>query len=452
MTGINAALNTAVSGLLAQQQAIAATSENIANVNTENFARRDVNFFTDAIPNQFAGVNVEIVRAGVNRFLQSASYDSRSDAGETSVVAEALARVELSLGAPGDNISFANKLNDAFAAFAELSAVPSSIAAKTTALGALEEAFSAFSRTLAAVDTEMSATDARLVAQADRVNGLLRNIYNLNLIVIESPSAGDEIDASLAELSSLIDINVTRTEDGIVTVSASNGQLLANGGGYSALGVAVGATATVSLSSVDPDTGVETLVAADINSLITSGELSGLLSLRNVELPALRQIVEGAALDVVNEINAAYAANASVGATGPTTTPLIVQSGGGFAVNPAIMSDPAQLAIARPTGGGAGGANDGQGASAIAALGAGPAAQNAASAVLQLSAAAQVANERMATAQTFSTEVETRVLNEGGVNLDEELSNLILYQRAYNANARVIAAVDEMYEALLNII
>ena len=52
---ITVALNTAVSGLLANQQAIGATSENIANVNSPNFVRREVSFFTDAIPKTSVG-------------------------------------------------------------------------------------------------------------------------------------------------------------------------------------------------------------------------------------------------------------------------------------------------------------------------------------------------------------------------------------------------------------
>ena len=451
MGGLNVALNTAVSGLFAHQQAVAATSENIANVNTADFARREAQFYTDAIPGQFAGVNVEITRAGVNRFLQSAGYNSASDAGATSVVAEALARVEASLGAPGDNLSFANKLDEAFAAFAELSASPSSIAARTVAVNALDAAFGAFGRTIEAIDAETIAADARLETQIARVNTLLEDIYRLNQIVTDSNGAADEIDARLKELATLIDINVTRADDGRVTVTTGDGTLLANAGGYSALGFTGGATAALSLSSVDPDSGAQTLANANINASVTGGELGGLLALRNTELPALRQIVQNAAAGVAAEINAAYAGNAAVGATGPGTTPLIVQTGSGFAVNAAILNDPSSLAIARPTSG-PGGANDGSGAAAIAALSNGPAALTAATAVTQIGAASRVADERAATANAFLSDIEARLLNEGGVNLDEELSNLILYQRAYNANARVIAAVDELYQSLLNIL
>ena len=449
---LTVALNTAVSGLFANQSAIAATSENIANVNTENFARREATFVTDSIPGQFSGVSVEITRAGVNRFLQSAGYDGQSDAGATSVVADAIARVEASLGAPGDNLSFANRLDEAFAALTQLSASPSSVAAKAVAVNALDTAFGAVNRTLDAVDGEAAAADARLQSQIARANTLLEEIFNLNQIVTDSNGAGDEIDARLGELSSLIDINVTRADDGRVSVATKGGELLVNAGGYSALGFTGGASIAVSLSSVDPASGASTLTSANINGSITGGEIGGLISLRNSELPALRTVVESAARGIADELNRVYAGNASVGASTPTTTPLIVESGGGFFVNASILADPAQFAAARPGGGLPGGANDGSGAAALAALANGGAAQNVATAVTQIGAAARIASDANTTAQSFASEVNTRLASESGVNLDEELSNLIQFQRSYNANARVIAAVDELYQSLLNIL
>lgn len=425
---LTVALNTAVSGLFANQRAIAATSENIANVNTPDFVRRESNFFTDAIPGQFAGVQVEIARAGINRFLQSAGFSSGADASRSSVVADAIARVEASLGAPAENLSFANKLDDAFAAFAELSAAPSSVAAKAVAVAELDAAFDAFARTLSAIDEEALATGERLDAQIARANVLLEEIFNLNQIVAESNGAGDEIDARLRELSSLIDINVTRDDDGRVSVSTTNGTFLTNAGGFTPL--SAGAVATAA----------------------TSGEIGGLLALQSTELPALRTIVETAAREIATEINAVYAGNANVGAGAPpAATPLIVETGGAFSVNRTILDDPTQLAVARPASG-VGGANDGSGAAAIAALANGTAARDVATAVTQIGAASRIATDASASAEAFASEISSRLQSEGGVNLDEELSNLILFQRAYGANARVIAAVDELYQSLLSIL
>lgn len=446
------ALNTAVSGLFANQRAIAATSENIANVNTPNFSRREAHFETDAIPNQFAGVDVEIVRAAVDRFLQGAAFGGAADAGAARVIADALSRIEASLGAPGENISYAHKLDEAFAALTELSANPSSTAAKASALNALEAAFDAFSRTGAAIDAESDAALGRLDEGVTRVNALLEEIYRLNQVVGDSAGAADLLDQRLAELSSLISIATTRGDDGRVEVALRDGTVLANSAGFTALGVGAGLPTTISLSSVNPETGATARISNDVGAGVVSGEIRGLLDLRNVELPRLSALVETTARGVADALNAVYAGNVAVGAVAPGGAPLIVETAGVFSVAPSLLADPASFAIARPVGGAPGGANDGSGAGLLADVAATPAGRSVAQSIAEIGAATRNATDRATTNVAIASELEARASASAGVNLDEELSNLILYQRAYGANARVIAAIDELWQSLLQII
>ena len=51
--------------------------------------------------------------------------------------------------------------------------------------------------------------------------------------------------------------------------------------------------------------------------------------------------------------------------------------------------------------------------------------------------------------ETLRAEIETRRENLSGVNLDEELANLIIYQQSYNAAARMITTANQMYDTLL---
>ncbi|MEL7486018.1 MAG: flagellar hook-associated protein FlgK [Pseudomonadota bacterium] len=450
---LNVALNTALSGLFANQRAVAATSENIANVNTPDFARREAQFFTDAIPNQFSGVDVEIARAATDRFLQSAVFQGAADAAGAEVIADALARIEASLGAPGDNISFSNALDDAFASLTSLSANPSSIAARADAIAALDAAFAAFARTQDAIALESDAALSQLSASADRVNALLEEVFRLNATAPDSPGAADLINARLTELSSFIDIAVTRADDGRVTVSTQSGTLLANSASFAAIGVEAGPPTSVTVASVDGASGVAGAAAPAAAGDIGAGTLRGLLDLRNTTLTALADDVQATAQGVADSLNAAYAQNSIVGATAPTTDALIVADAAGrFSVNAVLRDDPARLAIARPSAGNAGGANDGLGAAALADIGVSPATAAAAETVARIGSAARNAQLAAETNSALATELSTRASAESGVNLDEELSNLIVFQRAYNANARVIAAVDELWQSLLSLI
>ena len=49
------------------------------------------------------------------------------------------------------------------------------------------------------------------------------------------------------------------------------------------------------------------------------------------------------------------------------------------------------------------------------------------------------------------TEANSRVSSASGVNLDEELTSLSTYQRAYTAGARLLTVVDQLYQTLLQI-
>lgn len=450
---LNVALNTAVSGLLANQRALAATSENIANVNTPDFVRREVNFFTDAIPNQFSGVDVEIARAAVDRFLQGASLQGNADAAGSTAIAEALGRIEASLGAPGDNISFANRLDEAFAALTVLSADPSSPAARANAVAALDEAFNAFARTQDAINLESAAAADQIEVSVARANILLEEIFRLNQSAPDSDGALDLIDARLSELSSLINISVTRADDGRVTVTTENGTVLSNPGGFTALGFNAGPPSSLTLSTVSDDGSVQTQINAAIDGEISSGQLRGLLDLTNTELPALSGLVSGTAQSIANELNNVYSQNTNVGETVTTADQLIVVDGAGnFVVNPSIVADPTTLAIARPSAGNPGGANDGLGAIELANVSLTPAAGQAAQTVALIGSAVRNAELAAETNTALSAELSARASEAGGVNLDEELSNLIVFQQAFNANARVIAAVDELWQSLLAII
>jgi flagellar hook-associated protein 1 FlgK len=450
---LSVALNVAVSGLLANQQAIAATSENIAKVNTADFARRESTFYAGAIPDQFAGVSVEIARAAVDRFLQAAAHSGSADAGASRAIADAFERIEATFGAPAENISYAHKLDEAFAALATLAANPSSLAAKADALEALDAAFAAFARTQQAVADEGLAAEARLSLDIERANALLADIHRLNQIVPDSAGAADLIDARLSELARLLSINVTRSELGQVSVAAADGTVIADAGGYAALGLTTGATATLTLSSVDPQSGALSLQLADFSAGAASGEIRGLLDLRNVELPRLAEIVGQAADGVAAALNGAYAANTIAGQSTPTADVLLLaNSDGTYSVNPALLADPSRFAIARPAAGDVAGLNDGSGATALAFVASTSAASDVAQSIALVGSAARNAGLKAGTEEALAAEVSARLSAATGVNLDEELSNLILFQRAYSANARVIAAIDALWESLLQTI
>lgn len=74
----------------------------------------------------------------------------------------------------------------------------------------------------------------------------------------------------------------------------------------------------------------------------------------------------------------------------------------------------------------------------------------AASIISTASTKAAAASDNNEFQTALAADLDTRIQNEAGVNLDEEMSDLIIFQRAYSASAKVISTVDELFDALLN--
>ncbi len=99
-----------------------------------------------------------------------------------------------------------------------------------------------------------------------------------------------------------------------------------------------------------------------------------------------------------------------------------------------------------------GGNLDGSNAGATAALANAADSPDAAyqSLVTGLGAAAQTVNQQVGVQSTLTTNADAAVSSESGVNIDEEMTNLLSYQRAYQAASKVMTTVDSTLDTLIN--
>lgn len=570
-------LNIATSGVLAQQTAIAATSENIANVTTPDFTRRSVNFSADPVTGQFSGVRADIVRDVANQFLQGAAFSSTADADAAQAVSEALTRIVDSLGRTGDNLSFANQVDEALASLARLGANPSSLAAQTEAVAQLDSALEAFARTRSVIDDEQARAQSSLDGDITQANTILQQIFALNGQIAASGASGggassDALSTQLTALASLLPVTVTRDDIGRATVTTTGGRQLVDSTGFATLsasstGIPTDGQVEITISGLSDLPGALPADTA-ITDEITGGRIGGNLQLLTTALNEITAAIQEAEGQFVTALNTVYTSNtpnppasallgtrqltdadiaglagtsslALIAADGtlsgridvdfttnqlsvdggapldfsPTVagfvnglttalgingginggvngsaslvdgqltistesggialgddeaglggvlglTPLIVADGTGFRVNDAIIENPALLATGRISLDGVAigavvtGANDGRGINALFEAGRGQS-NPIAEVIGVIGARANAASDNATSTRAFADSVSAQLLAEGGVNLEEELSNLILFQRSFNANARVIAAVDELYQSVLALI
>jgi flagellar hook-associated protein 1 FlgK len=141
----------------------------------------------------------------------------------------------------------------------------------------------------------------------------------------------------------------------------------------------------------------------------------------------------------------------------------------GFSLTSTIAGDTSQIALARPDFSGVQvvGSGDSSGLLALQSLSTTKEvvskAGNLASQVTTLGDYASAFYQDIATQSATATaskttqddrltEAKQRLDNETGVSLDEELSNMIIYQQSYSAGARLLTMVGDLYDTLLKVV
>jgi flagellar hook-associated protein 1 FlgK len=315
---LNTIMSAATSGLNAAQTGLRVVSDNIANINTPGYVRKQA--LQTSLVSQGMGVGVDIaqVRRAADTYLQGASLLASSDAGRHGAVAEGLDRAQGLFGDPSGSDTFFDKLEKVWSSFSAASDDPTSTLARVQALEALQ----GFTNDSASISNGLSAlsqnADTQITADVARVNDLLVRIQAANVDIMHGRLSGADATGSeniqsnlLDELSSLMNVAVTQRPDGGVNVRSTEGYILAGEGAatlsYTKSQGAEGyITASLPLGSGQP-----------VRIGVSSGELKGLLQLRNTELPGLSAQLGEFASKAAQEIN--RAANASSAAPAPAS-------------------------------------------------------------------------------------------------------------------------------------
>ena len=312
-SSIGAVMANATTGLAAAQVGLATTSDNVANANTPGYVRKVVN--QSSLVNQGAGAGVTIngIKRVTDSYLESASLNATSASGSASVLSTMLDQAQSLFGDPSDTTGYFSKLNDVFGQFAALANDPSSSLQKGASLDSVQTFLDDSTRIAGSLSDLKDQADTQISSDVGRVNDLLTNIAQLNgdirkAKVNGSDSSGSEnIQAQqIAELSGLIDVQTSTSSDGGTVVRTPDGMLLADKDAGT-LNYNKSTTASNYLTVTTAGGSGQTFDAS-----FNSGEITGLMQVRNVEAPnALAQLGQfvGAAVSVINQAHNANSAS-----------------------------------------------------------------------------------------------------------------------------------------------
>jgi len=524
--------NNAVSSLWTNQALIANTANNIANVNTEGFARRTLTVQTRLESGRGGGLNlgsgVEI--GSLNRisdqFLLASARQSTSAFNYHKTQFEYLQRIESSFDLTGTTDTIGSTLTKFYDALNDLSMNPSSMELRANFMDRTQDLVTAIRQTYQTIADMQSEADSRLSVEIDNVNSITAQIATLNEKIksreLGSGIAADERDRRdqlLEQLSERISYHKVENSDGTVTLSLPNGFPLVSGGNARALEVTRdpsfgdgnlppslnGEVLSYVVYDYDQDVGMNAHI--DLTQYLKdgSGTVGALLTMRGHADPGntsafeadgvlvdMASRVEAITRELLTTVNSTYYAfdvgpppgstagdlngnppdvfglftfagapatglpdDAALAATGIDSFSRLLQG---------TITDPARIAAARDTGDGFA-PGDASNLTALAELqnqsmsveagnysGTGTLSEiynQLVGRVGNLSSRSRidssVAQDNLVIAQNRRDQVQ-------GVSLDEEFTNLIKFQKSFEASSRLIRIGSDMLDTIVGLI
>lgn len=464
-------LSTALSSLIAQRQALDVSAQNVANANTVGYTRQRAGFTSVSsveVPSMFSnglttgqGTRISSVDRLADVFLDAKVRVATSSSSFLGVRADAYSALETSLGEPGKT-GLATQLSDMWAAWQEVGNYPDKSSSRAVLLESSRAVTERLGTQYATVRTQWAQTRESAIAEIDQVNSAAANIADLNDRIAQITASGataheleDRRDLLVTQLSELVGASSQVRADGTIDVVVG-GNALVRGTHVSTLTVA-GATSFDQVTA-DPPQGVS-VVWTDRptqDAALTGGSVAGRLSVlapadgtgAGGPLAETAARLDELATSIATQVNALHAP-----ALRPDGT-----AGGDFftftaGLPPALgltvaITDPDDVAVAA-TGAGA---LDGSIGDAIGALGtsAGSPDSQWSAVVVDLGVRSASATSRAKVAEVARSTAEQQQLAQASVDTDEETVNMLAFQRAYEGAARVLTAMDEMLDTLIN--
>jgi flagellar hook-associated protein 1 FlgK len=183
---------------------------------------------------------------------------------------------------------------------------------------------------------------------------------------------------------------------------------------------------------------------------VPSGQLASTLQTLGKTLPDFANSLDQVAANFASAVNTQH----KLGFDKSGTAGVDFYSGTTAATIAVAITDPNLVAAASSAASGGGGTLDGSNADALAAIGTAAAGPDRLyrQVVVDLGVAAQTANRRAGIQDTITQDIDAARTAQSGVNLDEEMTNLVSYQRAYQAATKVISTINEMLTDVLNLV
>jgi flagellar hook-associated protein 1 len=460
MGTIASMMDIAQQALIADQEALNVTANNVANQNTPGYTREVVNFQSvDAVTLSGGSIGSGVTATATSqrdRVLEQQVQQQTQTQSQSAAVQSALQQVEnifslSSTTASASSTTIGTDINTFFSSLSALTSNPADTATRQSVLAAataLAGDFNSASSQLAQVTTGLN---QEVTSDVSQVNALTSTIASLNgQITSLSPNADagtleDQRQLAITQLSALVGLDQISTQQNGITLTTSSGAVLVSGSqSYAMSTTQIGGTTHV-LAGVGNQ---------DVTSNLTGGDLGGTLQVRDQQLPSYASALDSLAYGIATQVNQQNEQGLDGnGNPGAALFNIPSSQSGAAGLISVATTDPQAVAAAGVGQGSAGNTN----ATALAALsstdvvGSQTASGFLASFFGQVGSDASAATTNNSAQQATLTQLTTQRDSLSGVSLDEEAANLTQFQRSYQAASQVFTIADTIMTSAINL-
>jgi flagellar hook-associated protein 1 len=452
MASISSSLSSAVQALNAETGALQITSNNIANANTPGYSRQ-VAVFQEATPTDegnyslgngvvlqgYQSVRDELVTSQIQQETQAQS-------GANAQLAS-LQQIQPTFTASTQDLG--TQMSALFSSISNLSTDPTSSASREGVLEAGQNLVQAFNTTSNTLTAQQAGLNTQVTQDVSQINQIATQIAALNPQITQLTETGqdggtllDQQNQLVLQLSALTNVSTTQTANG-VTLSTGNGTPLVVGSQSFALHTNLAANGTAQVLDQNGD---------NLTASVTGGDLGGSIQTRDQIIPGLLTSLDTLANQFGTAFNAAQAQGFDQnGAVGGNFFNVPATVAGSAASISMAITDPAKIAASSDGTAGSNGNLANLSAVQTNALPAGQTPGDAyAGLVFQVGSLTSNAIAESSATTSSLLQLNDQLSSVSGVSIDEESTNLITFQTAYEAAARVVSTIQAMFAVTMS--
>lgn len=323
---LNGITSSALTALHTNTAALRVVSQNIANLNTPNYARREVNMAVLGANGNPAGVTIDDVTRATDQYLTQETLSASALANQYDALNAAYDQINAMLGSPGDGNSLTSSLSNVFTKLGAAQLSTNTTSSQSSVVNAMQSLASQINSMSNSLDGMSTQADQQLATAVSEANTLIKQVYDYNKLISQANLQGasdtvylDQRDAAISSLSELMDLRISQQSDGTMLVSTQDGTSLVSSS-YATLSYTPGQNGiygTIKVQDTNGVTGNPIGSQQILDNHVSSGKIRGLIDMRDTTIAGVKNELGSFAKGVANAFNEVH--NASSAYPPPTT-------------------------------------------------------------------------------------------------------------------------------------